>query len=346
MGLFSSNSNNYLGIDIGSSTLKMVELKKSGKKILLKNYGFTDPIENLDFSKLADVDYLAKVIVKLRSELGITTNRATVSLPSFSVFSSVINVPKNKKKLDEMVIQEAKKVLPLPIEEMVLDWKVIPGQKNLPESNEAAVFLTGSPKKLVKKYIDVFKKADIFLENLETETFSLIRSILGNDPSVVMMIQMGDSSTNFAIIKNDIPYLNRSINISGGAITKKISEELGIDLSQAEQFKLDFSLSSNEKNAKIPRLAIEAMDPIIKEIKYMLGLFQGGEEDKVEKIILSGGGSLSFNFSEHLEKATDIKTIVGDPFFRISYPEELRPILDEVGPRLGVAVGLALRGID
>ncbi len=346
MGLFSSSGNNYLGIDIGVSTLKMVELKKSGKKIILKNYGFTDPIKNLDFSKSEDTDYLAKIITKLRNDLGIKTNRATVSLPSFSVFSSVINVPKNKKKLDEMVVQEAKKVLPLPIEEMVLDWKVIPPQKNVPKSNEATVFLTGSPKKLVKKYIEVFKKADIFLENLETETFSLIRSILGNDPSVVMMIQMGGDSTSFSIIKNDIPYLNRSINISGGAITKKISEDLGISWDQAEQFKIDFSLSSIEKNAKISKLAVESLDPIVKEIKYMLGLFQGAEDDKVEKIILSGGGSLSFNFSEYLEKAVNIKTIIGDPFFRVSYPKELRPVLDEVGPRLGVAVGLALRDID
>jgi type IV pilus assembly protein PilM len=267
-------------------------------------------------------------------------------LPSFSVFSSVINVPKNKKKLEEAVIQEAKKVLPLPIEEMVLDWKVVPSQKGELESSESTVFLTGSPKKLVRKYIEVFKKADIFLANLETETFSLIRSILGKDPSVVMMIQMGGNSTNFSIIKNDIPYLNRSINISGGAITKKISEELNLDWDQAEQFKLDLSLSSTEKNAKIPKLAIDVLDPIIKEIKYMLGLFQGGDEDKVEKIILSGGGSLSFNFSDHLEKATNIKTIVGDPFFRVSCPEELRPVLNEVGPRLGVAVGLALRDID
>jgi type IV pilus assembly protein PilM len=346
MGLFSSTSNNYLGIDIGSSTLKMVELKKSGKKIMLKNYGFTDPIENLDFSKSEDIDYLAKILTKFQNELGIKTNRATVSLPSFSVFSSVINVPKNKKKLEEAVIQEAKKVLPLPIEEMVLDWKVVPSQKGELESSESTVFLTGSPKKLVRKYIEVFKKADIFLANLETETFSLIRSILGKDPSVVMMIQMGGNSTNFSIIKNDIPYLNRSINISGGAITKKISEELNLDWDQAEQFKLDLSLSSTEKNAKIPKLAIDVLDPIIKEIKYMLGLFQGGDEDKVEKIILSGGGSLSFNFSDHLEKATNIKTIVGDPFFRVSCPEELRPVLNEVGPRLGVAVGLALRDID
>lgn len=344
MSFFSSNNNNYLGIDIGESSIKMVELGKKGKKITLLNYGFTDFIENFNFSSSDNIDYLAKAIVKLKNELGIKTNKATVSLPSFSVFSSVININNyDKKKLNERITEEAKKVIPLPIEEMVLDWKIISQKKN---SNNIKVFMTGSPKKLIKKYIDVFKKADIFLSNLETETFSLIRSLLGNDPATTMLIELGGTSTNFSIVRKSIPFLNRSINISGKTITDKISEKMEIDSDQAEQFKFDLSLSSQEKNGQMPKIVIESVEPIITEIKYMLSLFSGGNGDRIEKIILSGGGSLLFNFAEYLENQMNIKVIIGDPWFRVVYPAELRPVLDEVGPKLSVAVGLALRGVE
>ncbi len=347
MGLFSSSDNNYLGIDIGESSLKMVELEKKGKKINLLNYGFTDNIPDFKFSSSDDIDYLAKSILRLKNELGIKAKRATVSLPSFSVFSSVININNyEKKKLNERVIGEAKKVIPLPLEEMVLDWKIIPNKNENLNNNNVKVFLTGSPKKLIKKYIDVFKKSNIFLANLETETFSLIRSLLGADPSTLMVIEMGENSTDFSIIKESIPFLNRSINISGKTITSEISQKMGISMEQAEQFKFDLSLSATEKNGQIPKVMSEAVEPIITEIKYMLDLFSGSNNENIEKIVLSGGASLLFNFAEYLEKSMDIKVVVGDPWFRVNYAPELKPVLDEVGPRLAVAVGLALRGME
>lgn len=345
MGLFSSNDNYYLGVDIGDSSVKMVELQKKGKRVSLSNYGFADDISDFSFSKSEDFDYLAGVIAKLKKDLGIKTGRATVSLPSFSVFSSVININNyDKKKLNERMIEEAKKVIPLPLEEMVLDWKVIPGDDQA--GHDVKVFLTGSPKKLVKKYIEVFRKAGLFLTNLETETFSLIRSLLGNDASTLMIIEMGGNSTNFSIVKENIPFLNRSINISGKTITEEISKKMGISFEQAEQFKFDLSISAGEKNKEIPKVIGNASVLIINEIKYMLDLFASSNGENIEKIILSGGGSLLFNFSEYLENYLNIKVIIGDPWFRVSYPGELQPVLAEVGPKLAVAVGLALRGIE
>ncbi|PKM91785.1 hypothetical protein CVU82_01085 [Candidatus Falkowbacteria bacterium HGW-Falkowbacteria-1] len=346
MGIFSSsNDNHFLGIDIGNSSLKMVELLKKGKKISLSNYGFSENIEGADFTYSDDVAFLAKSIVKLKNDLGIKTTRANASLPSWSVFSSVINLYNfDKKKINEQIVEEAKKVIPLPLEEMVLDWKVIPNKKN--NKNNVKVFLTGSPKKLIKKYIDVFKEAKITLANLETETFSLIRSLLGNDSSTVMIVEMGENSTDFSIVKESIPFLNRSINVSGRTISEGIGAKMGINLEQSEQFKFDLGISNENKKAEIPKFIVDAVSPIVNEIKYMVDLYYNGNNDSIEKIVLSGGGCLLYNFAEHLESVLNMKVIIGNPWFKVSHPLELEPVLYETGPKLSAAIGLALRGAD
>ncbi|PIP34831.1 hypothetical protein COX21_00750 [Candidatus Falkowbacteria bacterium CG23_combo_of_CG06-09_8_20_14_all_41_10] len=351
MGLFSSAENTYLGIDIGDSSLKMVELAKKGKKIVLNNYGFSQDLGSANkLTSTDDVEYVAKLINKVKKDIGIAAGSASVSLPSFSVFSSIINLYNvNKKNIAEHVNEEAKKVIPLPLEEMVLDWKVIPPENPDPNnpSNNTKIFLTGSPKKLIKKYISIFNAAKINLVSLETETFSLIRSLLGNDKSTVMIVDLGANSTDMCVIKESIPYLNRSINVSGNTITEAISQKLGISAAKASQLKFDLGVAAlGENQIAVPQIIMNAVSPIINEIKYMIDLFENSNNEKVEKIILSGGGSMLINLANYLEKALNIQVIIGNPWFRVSYPKELQPVLSEVGPQLAIAIGLAMRSIE
>ncbi len=340
MGLFSSSSDNsFLGIDIGDSSAKMVELKKKNKKIVLSNYAFTEDL-GIKFSSVEDIDNLAKALVEIKNKVGITATKATASLPTFAVFSSVINLyDLDKKTLAESIHEEAKKVIPLPLEEMILDWKVLPtdNKKNV------KVFLTGSPKKLVKKYVDIFNKAKITLASLETETFSLIRSLVGNDNAPVLIAELGANSTDISLVRKNVPILNRSIDISGNSVTNILMEKMNIDFEKAEQMKFD--LSSANKDS-MPDSVLKAITPIINEIKYMVDFFHNNYDEKLEKIILSGGGCLLFNFADYLEKKLDIQVIIGDPWSRVYYPAEMKPVLRQLGPKLSVAVGLAMREIE
>lgn len=351
MGLFSSSDDNlFLGIDIGDSSLKMVELRKKGKKIYLSNYAFSENVSGVNFTKIEDVNYLAQAILKVRSEAGIKAKRVTASLPTFSVFSSIINLPKSDKKdIENSVTEEAKKVIPLPLEEMILDWKMVPdlpGEKN--NSDTDRVFLTGSPKKLVRRYIDIFRSAKLELASLETETFSLVRSLLGNDPATIMVVEIGANSTDISVVEESIPVLNRSLEICGSSITQALSEKLGLSFAQAEQFKFDLgaSLADNSKE-ELPQLIIKTLGPVIHEVEYMRQFFESkGQARKIEKIVLSGGGALLMNLADYLSQHLDMQVIIGDPFSRIAYPLEMKPILAEVGAKLAVAVGLALREIS
>ena len=350
MSLFSfGNDNLFLGIDIGDSSLKMVELRKKNRKIYLSNYAFSENVSEVNFTKIDDINYLAQVILKVRQEAGITATKVTASLPTFAVFSSIINLSNvDKKNLAVAINEEAKKVIPLPLEEMILDWKVIPGTDGkIPSRGNMRVFITGSPKKLVRKYIDVFKKANLNLVSLETETFSLVRSLIGDDKETTMIVEIGANSTDIFIVKESIPVLNRSLSVCSSTITSALAEKLGMTFAQAEQFKLDLSVSlSKEDQDELPRLVAKTIEPIVTEIQYLLDFFRSQNGGQVEKIILSGGGSMLLNLDAYLSKRLDIKVIVGDSWNRVSYPEELRPVLSEIGAKLSVAVGLAMREIE
>lgn len=345
MGSLFFSDNYYLGIDIGDSSLKMVELKKEGSRLILANYGFTENVTGVQFTKLEDPEYLAAAINKVRRESGIKSKRAVVSLPTFSVFSSIINVVNNDRKiLPEAVREEARKVIPLPLEEMILDWKIIPSADGK-KSNNLNIFLTGSPKKLVRRYIDIFAKAKLELVSLETETFSLIRCLLGDDPSTVMIVEIGSNSTDIVIVKESIPVISRSLEVCSKTVTNILAKNMNISTVKAEQFKLDLSMTmgGSGKSFDLPPAIVSAVQPILNEIEYMLDFFNTNYKGKVEKVILSGGGAMMFGLSEYFSKKLDLSVFVGDPWARIDYKTELKGVISEVGPRLSVAIGLAMR---
>ncbi len=350
MSLFSFGQDNlYLGIDIGDSSLKMVELQKRNRKIYLSNYAFSENISEINFNKIEDISYLAQAISKVKKEAGMNSDRITASLPTFSVFSSIINIVNaDKKSLEAAVNEEAKKVIPLPLEEMILDWKIVPGKDGkIPTSGSMQIFLTGSPKKLVRKYIDVFKQAKLNLASLETETFSLVRSLIGDDKSTVMIVEIGANSTDLSIVRESIPVLNRSLSVCAATVTKALEEKLGMTYAQAEQFKLDLSTNLNPNSQdEIPQLIMKTLEPIVVEMQYLIDFFRSQNNGDIEKIILSGGGALLLNLSDYFSKRLNIKVIIGDPWNRVNFNPELKPILSEVGPKLAVAIGLAMREIE
>lgn len=342
---FSSN-HSYLGVDIGTAGIKVVELKKSNSGISLVNYGFSEKrVEEIESHGKPDAQKVANTIVGICRSSNISTRDVVASLPTFSVFSSVLsltNIP--EKSLDAAVHWEAKKIIPLPLDEMVLDWKKI--DQNIDNSNNVHVkiLITGAPKTLVNSYVSIFKIAQLNLLSLETETFSLSRSLLGNDPAPAMVVEIGASTTDISIIDHNIPFFTRSLDIGGTFMTKAISENLKIGLAQAEQFKYDLGINSlDAQNDIVPKVITETLSPLLNEISYSLNLIKEKNGLEVEKIILSGGSSLLLNLVKYLEKELNKKVIIGNPWARIIYPRSLEKNLLEIGPRMSVAIGLALR---
>lgn len=361
MALFGKKQS-YLGIDIGTSSIKVVELKSESGRPKLVTYGYVE--ESTDLIKNDSSQGLAHTVSVLRQILEharTTSERIIAALPSFAVFTSIISLPTmSEKDLLAAVRWEAKKFVPMPLEEMILDWRVLKEPQQNPaqpaerqtappevskKPKDTKILLTAAPKTLVKRYVDIFHMADLQLVSLETESFALERSLIGNDPSPIMVIDMGAIATNISVILRGIPILNRSIDVGGETITKSIMNSLNIDRERAEQFKRDFGMTSDQANQQIPHTIEFIMSSIVNESRYCLNLYQGQGARGVEKVILSGGSAFLPQLPEYLSRVLNLKVFIGDPWARVIYPTELKATLQEIGPRFAVAIGLAMRNI-
>lgn len=352
--LFKEKSKNFLGIDVGLSGIKLVELANDGGHARLVTYAYFDkPVDNFDTLFGDHLDETVATFKSMLAKARCTTKNAIAAVPVSSVFSSIISVPAaNEKELKAAIAWEAKKLIPVPLEEIQLDSKVIDtGKKAEGAKKVSRVLLTGAPKILVNRYIDLLnRRCGLNLLSLETEAFAQIRSLIGRDHSSIMIIDIGFQRTNISVVENGIPFLNRSIAVGGHSITQAIAQMLGITYQQAETMKRDIrSMETFAPSGDLTPILASLMKPIVNEIKYSFSLYQGqsapGEQRRIDKIILTGGSALLPRLPEFITQLMNINAYLGDPWARVVYPMDLRPVLDEIGSRFAVSIGCAMRDI-
>lgn len=334
--MFFSKKKSILGVDIGTSNIKIVEVSHEQSPIL-KTYGMVNTAYQLGGKNdEAVVSQMADVLKTLISKAGVSTKRCVVSFPNSSVFTSVIELPQmTDSELTTAVEFEAKKYVPLALSEIDLSWSIL--TKNPGEQN-SKVLLTAVPKQITANYRRVFDLAGLVPEAGEIEALALIRSLVGNVPMNCVIIDIGAKSTGLNIIENGILRLSRNLNIGGDTITTKIAESLNISFFRAEQFKKEFGVSSS---TFIPDTIKPVLNLIKNEVKQLLAIYQT-HNISVDKILLVGGGA---NLPGMVDYFKDLGSNVelGDPLKTVSYSEDLSPVLRRYQLALPVAIGLALR---
>ncbi|TAL20390.1 type IV pilus assembly protein PilM [Patescibacteria group bacterium] len=338
----------YLGVDIGTAGVKLVELVSERGRARLLTYGWSErEPEAAGSSPMDSPEETIALLKKVWTKAGCVSRKAISGIPISQVFSSIIsvNIPAAKKKeLDAAIKLQAQKITPRPLEEMVLDYKIVEeGPK------QTKVLITAAEASLVRKYIEIFKKSGLELVSLETEALALIRSLVGRDLSTIIIVDIGALRTNISIVEKGIPVVSRSIDIGGLSFTRVLSDQLKMRLAAAEQMKLDLgALKAMLPAAGLPPMLQSLAETILNELRYVVNIYlsQQGVAGGVEKIQLTGGASLFPRLPEVINNALGIKTFLGDPWARVVYPEDLRPVLDQIGPRFAVAVGLAMRDIE
>ncbi|MDO8565366.1 MAG: type IV pilus assembly protein PilM [bacterium] len=373
MALFSSFFNKQaeprvIGIDIGSSAIKIVQFKKHGAQAVLETYGELSlgPYAGLAIGQATQLptDKLAAALTDLmkEKEVNITTSKCGLSIPFASSLMSVIELPEvSAKQLATMVPLEARKYIPVPISEVMLDWSVIPKSEIASEPTEMAelgapvvepsvalpkidVLTVAIHKDTIAKYQDIVVKAGLEASFFEIEIFSTMRAVLDESLRPVMIMDMGAASTKLYIVERGIIRSSHTVNRGSQDITSTISKSLNIPMDKAEVMKREQGLSGTD--TAFNEIITLVLDYIFAEVNTTLLAFEKKYNKTVAKAVLVGGGAAlkglvelaKTNFKTEVEKA--------EPFDKVTAPAFLENILKETGPEFAVAIGLALRKLS
>ncbi len=347
-----SKSKSQLGVDIGSSNIKVAQLRSKDNQIILETYGLVNTSYQIAGKDSANsIKQTGEVLKTLLQKAGVTVNKAVASLPNNSVFTSVIELPKlPEAELKPAVEFEAKKYVPLPLQEVALSWSIIEDKK-APEKSSVftnfkgvgdariKVLLTAVPNTVIDGYLKVFQIAGLEIEALEIEALALIRSLIGEDMNSNLLIDIGAKSTSVNLVDSGYLRLSKNINVGGDTVTTSLAQSLSVNFARAEQFKKDFGLAG--ASSQIPQVIRPILDIIKNETSQLINLFESRGQ-RIDKVILTGGGSKLPNLKEYLSTLGK-PVIAADPWAKVSYPAKLKPIVEPLGLNLAVAMGLAMR---
>ena len=301
--IFSSDKStkSVLGIDIGSSAIKVVQLKKKNGKAVLETYGAISlgPYGNTDIGSVTNLktEEIVRALLDVMKESNVTVKTGILAIPSSSSLIFTISLPDKitEEKLASVVPLEARKYIPVPITEVSLDWFVLPKEIDSSEVNimnntasqklpdlKTEVLVVAIHNDILSRYQEILKNTEIHSDSFEMEIFSNIRASFSHDLAPVLLMDFGASKTKLSIIEEGVVHVFHVVNRGGADITKNIVSSMGVSFAEAEKLKRSIGLdaNSNPEVADIIRLSI---DYILSDTNSVVFAYQKLTNERIDR---------------------------------------------------------------
>ncbi|MDE1944558.1 MAG: type IV pilus assembly protein PilM [Patescibacteria group bacterium] len=344
-----------LGVDIGSSSLKVVQLRKEHGKAVLETYGelalgpYAGAVAGA--ATALSAEEIAASLADLLREAKVTTKSAGVSIPFARSLLVLVELPyRDDPKEQKTIIElEARKYIPVPVSEVQLDWFVVP-----PPAEGPGAKPSGKPEKMEVFLIAVHNDELALLQRsvaaagltssfFEIEIFSTIRAVVDEPVKPVLVLDIGAATTKTYIVERGVVALSHSIAMGSHDITRAIAVSENIPLARAEALKKQEGLAAADGPAGAEHSPELVFSRIFAGARRVLMQFEQSRKEAVTKVVLTGGGGVTRELGTYAKNLFSIDVVVADPFKKCEAPVFMRPILEEIGPEFAVAVGLALR---
>ncbi|MBU1045552.1 type IV pilus assembly protein PilM [Patescibacteria group bacterium] len=351
MPLFSKS---FLGIDVGTSSIKVVELQKS-KGIALSNYAVlsADYFGEGDFQTREkgmlsiSEDNISEALAVMLKEAGIKSKQAFFSIPDYATFFTTFDLPSmSTEEIPEAVKYEAPRRIPLPLSEVILDWQLIKGSPSDEGRTPLRILLVAVPKEVINQYQNIALTVGLKVIALEAEVFALMRALVKyqDKSNIICLVDIGERSTTINVVAQGILKVSHSFDVAGEDFTKAFSDSLQIDKRKAETIKRMYGLT--DKNPGIKEIIKPKIEAIIKKIQNITDELYLEDKERIGKIIISGGGAMLTGGADYFSKKLDLPVELADPFLDIFYPPTLSETLKKISSGFTIAVGMALRGFN
>ena len=362
-GFGRSGGSSAVGIDIGSSSIKVVEVKKKDGRAMLETYGMIGlgPYADTDVGRVTNlpVEKITEALKETLKQSGVTTTSSAISISVQSSLIFTIEIPPNVKdsEMSQIISTEARKYIPVPITEVNLDWFTLPQKETtFEEANnpdfksqqreKKEVLVVAIQKDAIAKYRSVVEGCKLDTDFFEIEIFSSIRSNFEHELSLVLLMDFGASRTKLSIVEFGTVKSFHIITRGGADITDSISKSMGIPFGDAEKMKKEFGLYGNPNEKSLADIIKIHTDYIFSETNNVLLDYEKKYNRAISKIIFTGGGSLLKGLKEVAENNFKSGVEIGHPFRKVGAPVFLDKVLESTGPEFAVAIGLALRKLQ
>jgi type IV pilus assembly protein PilM len=339
-----SGIRDFVGLDIGTSAVRVVQLRSAGKtKVLLKHGSMPlDPKLLMSESK-ADQQRIGTSIVDLLGQLGITTKHVAVGLPSGRVFTTIVDLDNLKQdELNKTIQFQADSLIPTPLSQSKIDWKLIGASPRDPAKVE--VLLSSVTNEFIEARLDMLESVGLNVIAFEPDTIALSRSLLDTSSmKAQLLLDVGVRTTDLVITLNGLPRLTRSIPYGTEAIIRSAEQTLSLDAKQAAQFVFKFGLVKDKLEGQIYNAIIGTVDMLNGEVEKSVKFFQDRYKTGVDRIIVTGDAAALPEFPQALANKFATNVEIGNSWRNVMVPPELQQQLAAATNHFAVASGLAQR---
>jgi type IV pilus assembly protein PilM len=360
--LFGQKSLSVIGVDIGSSSIKIVQLSRKGGQAVLETYGelALGPYGGVDVGRSTNLppEKISEALLDVIRESKATATSAGLAIPFGSSLITSMEMPASQQKqFAQMIPLEARKYIPVPISEVSLDWWVIPKntdkpadfndeQKKVDVSEKVEVLLVAIHNEILSRFQTIVNGASLSTSFFEIEIFSTIRAVADPDVTSQMIIDLGAASTKIYIVEQGIIRASHIVNRGAQDVTLALSRALGVSAQNAEVIKRDMTQVPEDKKADAANVISVTLDLIFSEAHSVMLSYQRKYNKDVPKAIIVGGGAMLKGVLTYAEARLQTKVELGDPFGQTEAPTFLSDVLKTTGPEFAVAVGTALRKLS
>ena len=345
--LLMQKSNNVIGLDIGTSSIKLIEIEESKGGYRLKNFGIsTLPKDAIVNGSIVNHDAVVGSIQQILSNLKIKTRDVVASISGHPVIIKKITMPlATDEELEESIKFEAEQYIPFDLEEVNVDFQVLTVEEE--KADQMNVMLVAAKKVMINDYTKVLSDAGLTPVILDIDVFALENAFEINYPldedQNAALIDVGASTININVIKGGLSAFTRDVFLGGNQITEDIQKQFGISFEEAETLKTSGDVNRDDFGGK--EIVKQVCDNIASEIQKSLDFYSSTTYESVNKIYLSGGCAKIPFMKEIIEEKLNVSTEIIDCIRTVKYDENVfdPDYIKDISPLASVGIGLALR---
>lgn len=352
--LVSSAPTGVVGIDIGSSSIKVVELQEKKGVLTLSTYGELQLGPYVDKGVGESVTLTAQqeqqALVDIVRESAVSVRNAVFAMPLSSSF--VTNVTINtepESDMSAMVRVEARKVIPASLSEVTLDWAEVGGEakekRKRGQKYPHKILIAAIQNVALERFKVLMKFAELEEPPTEIECFSAARALFDSAEQHLAIVDIGASSAKLYIAQNGLLMRMHRTRAGGSLVTEKIAAELDCSFEEAELKKQTIDRNASDF-AKIQKLNHGVYDRAFREFRQVIGEYEKNNGVSIDIVQLSGGAALFPGTERHLKDSLNKEVFMSNPFKKVSYPAFMHDTMKEIGPSFTVALGAALRAFE